>query len=240
MYGAVRAREARSMIRPLSPVIACAGLGTAMIALLAGLVGTGAPADPVSMTISDHVARGGGVLRPALAVLGAASLVLVAGLRAAGAPVRGRPAAWLAGWGVALITAAVLPVRAATGGAEAPWEAHLHHGVMIAAFVSVPVAALQLVGRFERDERWRVAARPVEWLTLPAGLGLTALTYVMLPGQGVMIGVVEGALLAVDTAILGVLAVRLLRLTWGPVPRRGRRPAGGGAVARPRISAAPR
>jgi hypothetical protein len=132
-------------------------------------------------------------------------------MRAVRAPVKGWPAALLGVWSIALIAAAIVP---ATG-----WAAQVHLWLSVAAFVSVPAAATQLVGRLGADDRWKAVARPLEWLALAAGLGLAAITYVALPGQGVMIGLVERLLLAAEVAMLQVLAVRLLRLTWGPVSR---------------------
>ena len=48
----------------------------------------------------------------------------------------------------------------------------------------------------------------------PAGFGLLAITYVALPGDGVLIGLVERVLLGTEIALVGVLAVRLAQLTW--------------------------
>ncbi|HEY9524152.1 MAG TPA: hypothetical protein VIR33_12995, partial [Thermopolyspora sp.] len=65
------------------------------------------------------------------------------------------------------------------------------------------------------DERWRAVARPMEWLALAGGLGLAVTTYVALPGHQALLGPVERGLLAIEVATLGVLALRLLGLTWG-------------------------
>src|SRR5690606_10482318 len=99
------------------------------------------------------------------------------------------------------------------------WAAGAGRFLPLVAFVCVPVAAAQMVGRFEGDERWRGIARPLEWLSLAAGLGLAALTYVALPGGGVMIGLVERLLLASEVMTLALLAWQLLRTTYGPAVR---------------------
>lgn len=162
------------------------------------------------MTISQYAAHdGGGAIETAMAVLGLASLALLAGMRALDAPVHGWPARLIGVWSVSLIGAAVVPSSTA-------WQGELHGVLSVAAFVSVPAAAIQLVGRLGQDERWKAAVRPLEWLTLASGLGLAAITYVALPGHGVMIGLVERLLLTAEVAVLGVLAVRLAQLTWGP------------------------
>lgn len=200
------------MVKRLSPVVAGGGaILVVVISVVAVLVGGEASLDPLSATISEYAAAGGGTVRWALGALGLASLALVAGLRAVGAPIDGWPARLLCVWSWALIAlVAVSGVRAGFGW-DSGWGSEVDRAVSLAAFVSVPAAAAQLVGRFEGDERWRGIARPLEWLALAAGLGLATLTYVALPGHGVMIGLVERLLFAIELAILALLAGRLLR-----------------------------
>ncbi|WP_249346163.1 DUF998 domain-containing protein [Microbispora sp. H11081] len=198
------------MVKRLYPVLACGGILLAVVTVVAAQVGGSASLDPVSMTISQYAARdGSGVIEMAMAVLGLASLALLAGMRASGAPVDGWPARLIGLWSVSLIGAAAVPSGTA-------WQGELHGVLSAAAFVSVPAAAIQLVGRLAQDERWKVVARPLEWLALASGLGLAVITYVALPGHGVMIGLVERLLLTAEVAVLGVLAVRLAQLAWGP------------------------
>ncbi|MEV0582776.1 DUF998 domain-containing protein [Nonomuraea sp. NPDC050310] len=136
-----------------------------------------------------------------LAVLGVGSFALVGGLKQAGAPIQGAPERLLLGWSGALVLAAVSPVTELALAAEA------------AAFVSLLVAAVLMVPRLAADETWRAVARPVEWLALAAGFGLLALTYVALPGEQVLIGLVERLLLGAEVALVAVLAGWLVRLT---------------------------
>lgn len=198
------------MVKRLYPLLAGGGILLAVVTVVAAQVSGDSSLDPVSMTISQYAAHDeGGVIETAMAVLGLASLALLAGMRALDAPVHGWPARLIGLWSVSLIGAAVVP-------SGTVWQGEIHGALSVAAFVSVPAAAIQLVGRLGRDERWKAVARPLEWLTLASGLGLAAITYVALPGHGVMIGLVERLLLTAEVAVLGVLAVRLAQLTWGP------------------------
>ncbi|MBP2708641.1 DUF998 domain-containing protein [Microbispora sp. RL4-1S] len=204
------------MVKRLYPVVACAGILVAIVTVVTTQVGGRPGLDPVSMPISRYAAEdGGGTIELAMAVLGLASLALLAGLRRAGAPISGWPT-WLVGlWGAALIGAAVVPSAPPELGHT--WQENVHLVLSAVAFVSVPLAATLMVGRLGDDELWKPVARAVEWLTLAAGLGLAAITYVALPGHGVAIGIVERLLLTAEVAILAVLAVRLLQVVWAPV-----------------------
>ncbi|GAA0375789.1 hypothetical protein Acor_73340 [Acrocarpospora corrugata] len=179
------------MVKRFAPLVACAGVVTALAALVPDRI------DPLNTSIGAALEHGGAT-QLALAALGLAAFALWAGLRAQRAPVGGWPERLILVWGVAMVAAPVLP--------EMVWR--------LVVFTTLPAAAAQLVGRFADDERWRVVARPVEWLALTAGLGLAALTYVALPGEGVMIGLVERSLLGVEVAMLAVLAARLTHLSW--------------------------
>jgi hypothetical protein len=118
------------------------------------------------------------------------TLALVMGLRAAGAPVRGLPERILLGWSL------LLPL------------------VPVAALFVLPVAAVLMVPRLTADPGWRPVARTVEWLTLVAGFGVLALTYVAFPGEQVMMGLVERGLLGAEIALLGALAGRAAMVAW--------------------------
>jgi Protein of unknown function (DUF998) len=205
------------MVKRLYPVVACAGILLAVVTVVAAQLRGGGSLDPLSMTISDYAARDGGrLIKPAMALLGVASLALLAGMRAVHAPIKGWPARLLGVWSAALIAAAVVPSTAADPGLT--YQAAAHLCLSAATFISVPAAAALLADRLAGDERWKGAARPVEWLALTSGLGLAAITYVALPGHGAMIGLVERLLLTAEVAVLGVLAVQLLRLVWAPPP----------------------
>ncbi|MCG5217562.1 DUF998 domain-containing protein [Streptosporangium sp. KLBMP 9127] len=205
-------------LRWLYPLIACSGIVTGVVAVIVGLVGTDQHLDALSLTISQYaVAEVGGATEFAMIVLGSAAVALVAGLRAAGAPVRGAPERLMMTWSGALLLAAIVPVELNATMAQ------IHRFLSVAALVALPAAAGLLVSRLAADERWRAVARPVEWLALAGGFGLLAITYAALPGDGTLIGLVEWALLGVEVALLGVLAVRLAQLAW---------PVGAGALRR--------
>jgi hypothetical protein len=92
-------------------------------------------------------------------------------------------------------------------------------------------ATALLSRRFGGDERWRPIARPMEWLALGAGGTLAVLTYVSLPGHGVLAGLVEWTLLGVETAVLALVAAHLTRVAWEDAVRRPTTVRGAGQVA---------
>jgi hypothetical protein len=166
------------------------------------------------VTVSEYaVSDRGGVTELAMVVLGLGSLILLKALKAAHAPVRGLPERLLWVWSGALIVAAVIPTTPI--GHDLTLTAQIHRYVSVAAFVSLPAAAALLVPRLAADEAWKPVARTVEWLALAGGLGVLAITYVALPGERVMIGLVERMLLGAEVALLAVLAAWLVRLAWG-------------------------
>ncbi|WP_219471593.1 DUF998 domain-containing protein [Nonomuraea rhizosphaerae] len=198
--------------RRLYPLIACGAIVFAVVGVVVGQLD--ASLDPLNMTVSEYaVSDRGGVTEIAMAVLGLGSLVLTLALKAADAPVRGMPEKLLMLWSGALIVAAVIPTTPL--GDDLTLTAQIHRYVSVAAFVSLPAAAALLVPRLAADEAWKPIARTVEWVALAGGLGLLAITYVALPGGGVMIGLVERLLLGAEVALLAVLAGWLVRLAWG-------------------------
>ncbi|GAA5057813.1 hypothetical protein GCM10023259_042180 [Thermocatellispora tengchongensis] len=201
------------------PLLAAAGIALAAAAFVFGALTANSHLDTLNLTVSEYaVADRGGATGFAMTALGVAAFALTAGLRAVGAPVRGAPERLLLGWGSAMAVAGLVP--ALLGGAAPGLAVEAHRYASIAAFVGLPVAAGLLVGRFGADERWRPVARPFEWLALAGGFGLLAITYAALPGDGVMVGLAERALLAVETGMLAVLVVHVVRITWGPQIRK--------------------
>lgn len=195
-------------LRKASALIACGGTLTAAVAFVLAHIGTAGWRD---VPIGTALALDPGVsLEVALVAAGLAGLALVAGLRATGAPVGGPPERLLIAWAAAAALLGVAPAttpRLVTG------------ALSVVLFVTLPVASALLVPALRQDARWARVARPIEWLALAQGLAVVAITYVALPGHQVMIGLVERLLLGVEVAAAGVLAVRLLQLTW-PVPAR--------------------
>ncbi|MFG1697335.1 DUF998 domain-containing protein [Nonomuraea sp. NPDC049309] len=200
-------------VKRLSPWIACAAILFSVVAVVAGQLVPDQRLDLVNITVSEYaVADRGGVTETAMAVLGIGSLALLLGLRASGAPVRGWPERLLMVWSGALVVAAAVPTTPI--GQDLDLTAQIHRCASVAAFVSLPAAGALLVPRLASDARWKPVARAVEWVSLAGGFGLLAITYVALPGERVMIGLVERLLLGAEVALLAVLAGRLLVLTW--------------------------
>ncbi|WP_345566535.1 DUF998 domain-containing protein [Nonomuraea rosea] len=197
----------------LFPLIACGSIMFAVVAVVVGQLVPDPYLDPMNITVSEYaVADRGGVTEVAMAVLGIGSLALLAGLRSAGAPVRGMPGRLLMVWSGALIVAAIIPTTPI--GHDLDLAAQIHRYVSVAAFVSLPAAGLLMVPRLNADPDWKPVARVVEWVTLAGGFGLLAITYVALPGDRVLIGLVERLLLGAEVALLAVLAGWLVRLAW--------------------------
>ncbi|MEV4390656.1 DUF998 domain-containing protein [Nonomuraea sp. NPDC049607] len=206
----------------LYPLIACASIVFSVVAILVGHFGPDPYLDPMNVTISEYaVTDRGGVTEVAMAVLGIGSLALLAALRRMGAPIRGLPEKLLIVWSAALVVAAVIPTVPL--GLDLDLAAQVHRYVSIAAFVSLPAAGALLVPRLTADVHWKPVARAVEWVALAGGFGLLAITYVALPGERVMIGLVERLLLGAEVSLLGLLAAWALWLTWAP-PRAPKHP----------------
>ncbi|WP_433513558.1 DUF998 domain-containing protein [Nonomuraea sp. CA-143628] len=198
----------------LYPIIACGSIVFAVVGIVVGQLVLDPGLNPLNVTVSEYaVSDRGGVTEAAMMVLGLGSIVLLRALKAANAPVRGLPERLLWVWSGALIVAAVIPTSPI--GADLTLTAEIHRYVSVAAFVSLPAAAALLVPRLTADEAWQPVARTVEWLALAGGLGVLAVTYVALPGERVMIGLVERLLLGAEVALLAVLAAWLVRLAWG-------------------------
>ncbi|MEV0828698.1 DUF998 domain-containing protein [Nonomuraea rubra] len=200
-------------VKRLSPWIACASILFSVVAVVAGQFGPDPYLDPMNVTISEYaVSDRGGVTEVAMAVLGIGSLALLAGLRSVGAPIKGAPQWLLMVWSGALVVAALVPTTPI--GQDLDLAAQIHRYVSVAAFVSLPAAGALMVPRLASDASWKPVARAVEWVALAGGFGLLAITYVAMPGERVMIGLVERLLLGAEVALLAVLAGWLVRLTW--------------------------
>ncbi len=188
-------------LRRLNPLVAGAGVLVASIMMVVGLIGV--PLDTLHLTIGRSAALDRGPATAlAMVLLAASSLGLLACLRAVRAPVSGWPERLVAVWAASLTGTALLPGTVAAD------------IMIVVALVALAGAAALMVRRFGDDERWRPAARPLEWLALGAGGALAVLTYVALPGHRVMVGTVEWSLLGIETAVLAVVAVHLTRITW--------------------------
>jgi hypothetical protein len=90
----------------------------------------------------------------------------------------------------------------------------VHRYASVAAFVALPAAALVLAARLRRGVvRWMSLVTLLRRLVATCAVGVAALWYVAFPGDRVLLGLVERALVAVEVLILVALAVRLLQVT---------------------------
>ncbi|MFC6080316.1 DUF998 domain-containing protein [Sphaerisporangium aureirubrum] len=194
-------------LRRLYPLVAGAGVLAASLTLVIGRIG--GPDGMADLTIARYAALDGGrAAALAVGLLGVSSLLLAAGMRAVRAPVAGWPQALTLAWAVSAVIAAVAP---GTRVAEV---------AMLVALVSMAGATALMSRRFGADERWLPIARPMEWLALAAGGTLAVLTYVSLPGHGVLAGLVEWTLLGVETAALALVAAHQTRVAWDDAAHR--------------------
>ncbi|MEV7908043.1 DUF998 domain-containing protein [Streptomyces anulatus] len=199
-------------LKRLYPLVACSGIAVAVGAMVVGQLAPAPHPDPLDLTIGEYaVLEGSGATELAMVSLAIASLALVAGLRAAKAPLGATVERLMLVWSGALTVMALVP--AGTPGTM-PGLADQTHGYASAVvFAALPVAGALMVARLGEDERWKAVARPVEWLALVCGFGLVAVTYVVFPGDRMLIGLAERALLAAEIALVAVLAVRLAHLS---------------------------
>jgi hypothetical protein len=181
----------------------------AVVAAVIGHVGLGPPFDPLALTVSDFaLSDHGAAITVAMVALGVASLALVAGLLAVRAPVRGWPAALLLAWSVGLLVAAAVPTDPVGVPGLTP-AGHVHRYASVTAFVCLPAGALLLTRRLTADPRARRMVAVVRPLVLASGVGLLTMAYVAFPGGRLLIGLAERALIAVEVALVAVLAAWL-------------------------------
>jgi Protein of unknown function (DUF998) len=189
------------------------GIVLAVVLTVIGHIDHDPGLNPLSLTISDYaLSDRGGPVEIAMLSLGLGSLALLAGMLGLRAPVRGLASTLLAVWGIGLICAAIVPTDPIGTPALSP-TAQFHRYASVAAFVALPIAAVLLSGRLATDRRWRGLSAYLRWLAGACAVGLLALLYVAFPGDRVMIGLVERILVTAEVALVGVLALRLARLT---------------------------
>ncbi len=199
-------------LKRLYPLVACSGITVAVGAMVVAQASSAPGLDTLDLTIGEYAAlEGTGATGFALVSLAVASFALVAGVRAAGAPLGAMVERLMLVWGAALTVMAFVPASAP--GTALGLSDRVHGYASAVVFVCLPVAGALMMGRLGEDERWRAVARPVEWLALTCGFGLVAVTYVALPGDRVLIGLAERALLTAEIALVAVLAVRLAQLS---------------------------
>jgi hypothetical protein len=193
------------------------GLAVAVAATVLGHVGLGPGFNPLALTVSDYaLSDRGAAIEVAMVMLAGASLALLVGLAAARAPVRGIPTVLLLVWAAGLLLAAAVPTDP-IGTPVLSTAGYVHRYASVAAFLCLPAAALMLASRFATEPAWRALSSMLRRLAGASGVGLALLFYVAFPGDRILIGLVERALIGVEVVVLLLLALRLLR-SRPPVP----------------------
>lgn len=219
--------ERRNRYARLLAVIPLLGIPVAVIATVVGHVGLGGGFNPLTLTISDYaLSDHGAAIELAMVVLGVVSFALVAGLAAVRAPVRGWPAMLLSAWSLGLLIAAAVPTDP-IGTPVMTTAGYVHRYASVGAFICLPAGALLLAFRCGADPRWRRLPGRIRPLVVASTAGLLTMLYVAFPGERWMMGLVERLLLAVELALLAVLAGAVFAAIRGT-----RRPRSGPVRAR--------
>lgn len=193
------------------------GLSVAVAATVLGHVGLGPGFNPLALTVSDYaLSDRGAAIEVAMVTLAGASLTLLVGLAAVRAPVRGIPTVLILVWAAGLLLAAAVPTDP-IGTPVLSTAGYVHRYASVAAFLCLPAAALMLASRFATEPAWRALSSVLRRLAGASGVGLALLFYVAFPGDRILMGLVERALIAVEVVVLLLLALRLLR-SRRPVP----------------------
>jgi hypothetical protein len=195
------------------PVRLCAGLGFAAIALCAVLVGAlhvlqAARVDPVRRTISEYALGDHGWMFD-VGVIGLAvgSLLVLFALIGAGLLARSSTDAVALGvWAATLVV--VVAFEKANWSIGPSVGGYIHRYASLAAFVALPIAALVLGRRWQRDPqfgRYSVGVRVLGWVslgwlsTIVLGVALRPLTGVPW-WRFVPLGLVERGLAVTEVA----------------------------------------
>lgn len=180
--------------------------------------------DPISQPLSMYVfVEGGGeAFDSAALTLAAAMIALLLGMIRAGVRVRGAPAAYFSLWAGCLVLATVFPTdRSLSIETLAGWV-HQIAGAGILALLAL--GGFALLPRLSERPEWRRTVGVVR--ALSAWTAALAITYVVSrlndwfpeifnwilifdPG-----GILQRLALTVDAAVIGALAIHLIRLNW--------------------------
>lgn len=180
--------------------------------------------DPISQPLSMYVfIDGGGPPADSAALtLAGAMVALLLGMSRAGVPLGGKPAAYLSAWAGCLVVATVFPTdRSPSIETVAGWI----HQVAGAGFLALlALGGWALLPRLREAPEWRPTAGVVRALT--AGTAGLAVAYVVsrlgdwFPDLvDVTLGFDPGGLLqrlalTADAAVIGALAIHLVRVSW--------------------------
>ncbi|MFI7607102.1 DUF998 domain-containing protein [Micromonospora sp. NPDC049366] len=188
--------------------------GIAIAALLAviGHVEVNENLSPWSLTVSDFaVSDRGGVIDAAMVVLALATAVLLAGLRRTAPPGRtagtgGRLTEVLLGsWVAGLLLAAVVPTN--DPGTPMTTAAYVHRYASVVAFLTLPVAGWLLARRGDLAP----AGRWLRGLVLVSVALAAAMVWSAYPGDRLLIGLIERALILTEVALIAVVAATVAR-----------------------------
>ncbi|WP_213455367.1 DUF998 domain-containing protein [Rhizomonospora bruguierae] len=192
------------LVRSLA-LLTLAGAGVATALGVFAHMDATADLNPLSWTISDYaVSDRGGAMDTAMLVLGLSSLALPVALWLRGCARRAL-AVLLMVWALGLVASAVVPTDP-PGAPEMTFSGYTRRYVSVAAFVSLPFAGVLLLRAVPGMGR-----RVVRWLSAASGAGLLVLLYVAFPGERVMMGLVERALVLTELALLAAMALPLAR-----------------------------
>ena len=193
-------------------VLATGGIILAVLLTVLGHVDADQGYNPLTLTISDYaVSDRGGAVDFAMVTLGLASLCLLAGLHVVGAPVRALSTVLLLVWAGGLVVSAAVPTD--PPGVQMSLAGLVHRYASVSAFVSLPLAVIVLNRRLDRDIHWGAIRATLRMLTVTIAVGLLVMFYVAFPGDRILLGLVERLLLTIEVGLLGVLAVRLYRVS---------------------------
>ena len=212
---------------------------TAVVAIVAASGAVGvlhlippfADLDPVRRTISEYALLDNGwVFNLAVLLLAAGSAATLVGLTRAQLM---RPVSLasigLALWSLGLAGVVIFPKHNWAVGPSVSGD--LHRAASLAAFVSLPVAALALAWAWRRDSTWRGHARWAGWLGVASLAAFSPLLYAIVSApvtgirwwRAVPLGGVERALALTETLTVLALALWALRarrrLAAGPTAR---------------------
>jgi hypothetical protein len=180
--------------------------------------------DPISQPLSMYVfVEGGGeAFDSAALTLAAAMIALLLGMIRAGVRVRGAPAAYFSLWAGCLVLATLFPTdRSPSIETLAGWVHQIAGGGILALLA---LGGFALLPRLSERPEWRRTVSVVK--ALSAWTAALAITYVVSrlndwfpdffswtlgfdPG-----GILQRLALTVDAAVIGALAIHLIRLNW--------------------------
>ncbi|MFC3504316.1 DUF998 domain-containing protein [Micromonospora krabiensis] len=193
-------------------LLALGGIAIAALLAVIGHVEVNENLSPWSLTVSDFaVSDRGGVIDVAMVVLALATAVLLSGLRRAAPPGRAAGAGGrltdvlLGSWVAGLLLAAVVPTN--DPGTPMTTAAYVHRYASVVAFLALPVAGWLLARRGDLAP----AGRWLRGLVLVSVVLAVAMVWSAYPGDRLLIGLIERALILSEVALIAVVAGTVAR-----------------------------